>query len=176
MAAELQLIVDPAPSQGSHDHGWMKASATFMPGADGCVQKLANEPPFEQGYQLARWLRAQLQIEDREAFEPEKLLADEGVKVEEYDLDSAEIDAIACWGAIDPLILLNRNEKARAATPNGRRSTLAHEICHLLIDRTRALPVAEVLGGEVDDESEKRANAFAAELLTTLGGYSGAVH
>ena len=29
MAAELQLIVDPAPSQGSHDHGWMKASLLF---------------------------------------------------------------------------------------------------------------------------------------------------
>lgn len=157
--AEIILRLQQAPLTGK------QSFATFMPGADGCVQKLANEPPFEQGYQLARWLRAQLQIEDREAFEPEKLLADEGVKVEEYDLDSAEIDAIACWGAIDPLILLNRNEKARAATPNGRRSTLAHEICHLLIDRTRALPVAEVLGGEVDDESEKRANAFAAELL-----------
>ena len=39
----------------------------------------------------SHWLRAQLQIEDREAFEPEKLLADEGVKVEEYDLDSAEM-------------------------------------------------------------------------------------
>jgi len=80
-------------------------------------------------------------------------------------LESGAVDAIACWGSIDPLILLNRNEQARAASKHGRRSTLAHELCHLLVDRTRALPVAEVLGGEVDSESEKRANAFAAEAL-----------
>lgn len=42
---------------------------------------------------------------------------------------------------------------------------VAHKLCHLLVDRRRALPVAEVLGGEIDSKSEKRANAFAAEML-----------
>ncbi|PMR73058.1 ImmA/IrrE family metallo-endopeptidase [Billgrantia endophytica] len=129
------------------------------------LQQLENEPPFEQGYQLARWLREQLNLQNDERFDPEALLVEEGVAIDKLLLESTKIDAIACWGTIDPLILLNMNEDARVATANGRRSTLAHEICHLLIDRNRALPVAEVLGGEVDSESEKRANAFAAELL-----------
>jgi Zn-dependent peptidase ImmA (M78 family) len=47
----------------------------------------------------------------------------------------------------------------------GRRATLAHEICHLLIDRQVGLPFAEVLGGRVRDDIEQRAGAFAAELL-----------
>lgn len=55
--------------------------------------------------------------------------------------------------------------RSRAWTNNGRRSALAHEICHLLIDRPHALPVAEVLGGQVPRWAEQRANAFAAELL-----------
>lgn len=139
--------------------------SALLQDAEARLEELLCEPPFEQGYQLARWLRAQLGIQDGQAFDPQALLAAEGVTIDEYDLESADIDAIACWGAIDPLILLNRNANARSARANGRRATLAHEICHLLIDRTRALPVAEVLGGEVDDESEKRANAFAAELL-----------
>lgn len=137
----------------------------LLDGARACLRQSIDQPPFEQGYQLARWLREQLGQREREAFDPESLLRREGVSIEECELETPRIDAIACWGDIDPLILLNRHAQARAATDNGRRSTLAHELCHLLIDRTRALPVAEVLGGEVDSESEKRANAFAAELL-----------
>lgn len=139
--------------------------SAFIPGASTKLQEFAALQPFEQGYQLARWLREKLNLQSHEAFDPESLLSNEGVAIEGLCLESAKIDAIACWGCIDPLILLNLNEKAKAATANGRRSTLAHEVCHLLVDRTRALPVAEVLGGEVDNESEKRANAFAAELL-----------
>lgn len=47
----------------------------------------------------------------------------------------------------------------------GRRATLAHEICHLLVDRKDALPLVDVFGGQVDEEVEKRARAFVAELL-----------
>lgn len=126
---------------------------------------LEQHPPFEQGYRLARWLRHHLGLSSAMRFEPEHLLKTEGVQIEEADLGSSQIDAIACWGSVDPLILLNSHPDARASNEHGRRSTLAHELCHLLVDRRRALPVAEVLGGEMDSESEKRANAFAAEVL-----------
>lgn len=148
-----------APSTGKQPF------ARLMKGADEILELLRCEPPFVQGYQLARWLRTQLQEQDSRAFDPEKLLMAEGVSVENFPLSSEHIDAIACWGTIDPLILINNEEGVPASNPNRRRTTLAHEICHLLVDRTRALPAAEVLGGEMDSESEKRANAFAAELL-----------
>ena len=48
---------------------------------------------------------------------------------------------------------------------HGETTTLAHEICHLLLDRDGALPVAEVLNGNSPERLEKRARAFAAELL-----------
>ena len=47
----------------------------------------------------------------------------------------------------------------------GARFTLAHELCHLLLDTKGSLPVAEVLGGSVPNAPEERANAFAAEFL-----------
>ena len=45
------------------------------------------------------------------------------------------------------------------------RATFAHEIAHLLLDRTTALPLAEVLGGRPVGNTEERARAFAAQLL-----------
>lgn len=157
--AQVMQRLQQAPASGKQPF------ATLIAGASDRLQQLTDSPPFEQGYQLARWLREQLRLKTSEVFDPEELLTAEGVTIDELQLESAKIDAIACWGSIDPLILLNRNEQARAAKKHGRRSTLSHEICHLLIDRMRALPMAEVLGGEVDSESEKRANAFAAEIL-----------
>lgn len=65
------------------------------------------------------------------------------------------------------------NERVRYNTtlsddpnPYGRRATLAHEIAHLLVDRSGSLPLAEVLGGaRTPSRAESRAGAFAAELL-----------
>jgi len=63
------------------------------------------------------------------------------------------LEAIAAWGPRHgPVILLNQaanqqTEQVKPANLYRERSTLAHEICHLLIDRERALPVSEVLGG-----------------------------
>ncbi|MCQ4327655.1 hypothetical protein CXK94_05945 [Stutzerimonas stutzeri] len=157
--AEIMQRLQQAPALGKQPFARLAAEANAK------IEQLTGSPPFEQGYQLARWLREQLHMVPSAPFEPETVLEQEGVSIEELKLESGAVDAIACWGSIDPLILLNRNEQARAASKHGRRSTLAHELCHLLVDRTRALPVAEVLGGEVDSESEKRANAFAAEAL-----------
>ncbi|RDB42147.1 ImmA/IrrE family metallo-endopeptidase [Halomonas sp. DQ26W] len=157
--AQVIQRLQQAPSTGKQPF------SAFIDGASLQLQQMEDEPPFEQGYQLARWLREQLKLKDDKRFDPELLLVKENVAMDKIFLESAKIDAIACWGTIDPLILLNKNEEARVAKSYSQRSTLAHEVCHLLIDRDRALPVAEVLGGEVDSESEKRANAFAAELL-----------
>lgn len=120
---------------------------------------------FEQGYQLADWLRETLGILPADPVFPEALLEDWGIPITQFDIP-APIDAAAVWGARrGPGILLNRNNSSRASTDNGYRTTLAHEICHLLVDRQRALPVVEVLGGQVARRAEQRANAFAAELL-----------
>jgi hypothetical protein len=124
-----------------------------------------GEPGFQQGYALANWLRAQLNMTPDALAEPAQLLADWGVALQPVDIN-AEIDAVAVWGQRHgPAVLPNLSNKSRASKRNGYRSTLAHEICHLLVDRHRALPAAEVLGGQSPKLAEQRANAFAAEFL-----------
>lgn len=125
-------------------------------------------PPFEQGYGIAQWLRETLPVENGVRVDPEALLAAWGVPVWELMLgeEGGHIDALAAWGpSHGPAILLNTSPEARPAHPHGRRTTLAHEICHLLVDRDGALPMAEVLGGAAPRQPEQRARAFAAELL-----------
>lgn len=125
----------------------------------------ADLTPYEQAYALADWLRSVLDLSPDEPVFPERLLGKWGITMEEIDIP-APIDAAAVWGhRRGPCILLNRSEYSRAASENGYRTTLAHEICHLLVDRERALPVVEVLGGQLSRRVEQRANAFAAEIL-----------
>lgn len=119
---------------------------------------------YEQGYALVHWLREELTLTDG-AVDPEALLLGWGVMIVEKEFDP-QLDALAVWGQRHgPGIILNSHAESRAASINGRRTTLAHELCHLLIDRSRSLPIAEVLGGQAPRLAEQRANAFAAELL-----------
>lgn len=141
------------------------------PGLDQISEKLLSEfkeigKPHDQGHWAAQWLRRELNCGAAGRLEPEKLLGEWGVPIRERELADSPIHAVACWGPRHgPAIILNTHEASTASHPNGRRTTLAHEICHLLIDRSEALPVAEVLNGATPERLEKRARAFAAELL-----------
>jgi hypothetical protein len=127
-------------------------------------EEIAAHKPFEQGYQLANWLREHLNCTHR--FEPEFVLRDWNVVMETVAIDYSALDAVACWGTRHgPAIVLNKGHGTTPCTEHGRRSTLAHEIGHLLMDRHSSLPLAEVLGGATPSWVEQRARAFAAELL-----------
>jgi len=119
---------------------------------------------YQQGYELARRLRTVCACTTGPV-DIEALMRELGVTLKEIQLPEATgVDAIAAWGPNHgPAILLNR--AARPGTPFGYRATLAHELCHLLCDRATALPLVEVLGGQVPKHPEQRANAFAAEFL-----------
>jgi Zn-dependent peptidase ImmA (M78 family) len=122
--------------------------------------------PFAQGYKLAGWLRAIPGISTAEGrVDPDNLLASLGVEVSEADLGWPEIDAVACWSSDHGPAVRYNSVGRHAQGESGRRTTLAHELCHLLVDRGAAMPLAEVLGGRTPIIPEKRANAFAAELL-----------
>jgi Zn-dependent peptidase ImmA (M78 family) len=120
--------------------------------------------PFDQGYQLAIWLREKL-ARPVDSIEPEDVLRSWGVTISDLQIATDAVDAVCCWGPRHgPTIFLNPNGK-HLSSRHGRRSTLAHEICHLLLDRQKALPLAEVLGGRMLNSIESRARAFAAEFL-----------
>jgi hypothetical protein len=121
---------------------------------------------FVQGYRAATWLRTiPGVVGDLGRVEPERLLTQLRIGIDEVDLNWPGIEAVACWSALHgPAILLNLAGRHVQGT-EGRRATLAHELCHLLVDRRRLLPLAEVLGGQTPSYAEQRANAFAAEFL-----------
>lgn len=120
--------------------------------------------PADQGYFLAWMLREHIEKKSGRV-EPDKILRQWGVSIQKLEIQGIGLDAIAVWGPKHtPTIFLN-SAGPRSQQEKGRRSTLAHEMCHILVDLDGALPVAEVLGGNVPRAIEKRANAFAAEFL-----------
>jgi Zn-dependent peptidase ImmA (M78 family) len=120
--------------------------------------------PYQQGHALANWLRQSV-ADSTGRVEPEGLLSQWSVVVDKVDFDTRAIDAVAFWAhGRRPNILWNDSEKHRE-NEGARRATLAHEICHLLVDRPEGLPLSAVALGAMDRKLEQRANAFAAEFL-----------
>ncbi|CAB5646689.1 ImmA/IrrE family metallo-endopeptidase [Pseudomonas asiatica] len=123
-----------------------------------------GERPFIGGYAAALWLRGKLGVEQDEIFDPRYWLEAWGVVLEYIEADQ-ELEALAFWGRKHgPAILINKNGVINSKS-SGNRTTLAHEICHLLLDRKGSLPFADAIGGNTPEWVEKRARAFAAELL-----------
>lgn len=123
-------------------------------------------PDFVQGYELARWARANLGDDDPfAAVDPERILRDLGVELVDVDLDTPDIDAVAVFGPNHgPAVFINSSGQ-HAQGANGRRATLAHELCHFLRDRDGALPFAEAMSPDAPVGPERRARAFQAEFL-----------
>lgn len=126
----------------------------------------ADGRPYNQGYRLANWLRDKPGVAKTDGrVDVDSLILSLGVHVGEVDLANNLLDALACWGPRHgPAVWINRNEK-HGKVEGARRSTLAHELCHLLVDREGALPLADVINGNAPRWVEQRADAFAAELL-----------
>jgi Zn-dependent peptidase ImmA (M78 family) len=123
-----------------------------------------EDAPAMQGYFLATMLREYLGNADGRV-EPDIVLRAWGVVIKNVELTECGLDAIAVWSARHAPTILRNTAGPRSQHPTGLRSTLAHEMCHILVDLDGALPVADVLGGDVPRIIEKRANAFAAEFL-----------
>ena len=119
---------------------------------------------FFTGYAVAEWVRNHWRLDRPVYLDIERLVQKTlGVSVLEQPLGTPLIDALAVWSGTPACIVLNSQREH----PNTERTrmTLAHELAHLLLDRNSGLPFCEVLGGAVDGFTERRANAFAAELL-----------
>ncbi len=149
-----------------------KLPRTVSDAADTLARKARTEltesaRAYDEGYAAALWLRSELNIGDDERVEPEKLLVAWGIPVQDIVLSehASSIDAVSVWGPRHgPCVLINPNGRF-AETGSGRRTTCAHELCHVLLDRDRALPLAEVAGGRSPVRVEMRARAFAVEFL-----------
>lgn len=122
--------------------------------------------PYEEGYDLAEQF-----LEERDlpgsasAVDVRALLATLGIAVKERSLRTSTIRGVAVAGPnYGPAIIVNRSSPYNQ-NEAGRRFTLAHELCHILFDRSRARRIAHTSGPWAAPGVEKRANAFAAMLL-----------
>jgi|APAra7269096714_1048519.scaffolds.fasta_scaffold00985_13 Zn-dependent peptidase ImmA (M78 family) len=128
------------------------------------LKQEAKSSAFLDGYQAAEVVRDKAPTSRGRFFDVQAVLSVLKVQVREVSFGSDGISAIAVWGSRGPCVLLNAERPHADAAPR-TRMTLAHELGHLVMDRTGGLPFCEVLGGAVDDFMERRAFAFAAELL-----------
>ena len=89
-----------------------------------------------------------------------------GIEVQETELDTDSIRGAAIAGAgFSPRIVVNQTHYFNQ-NESGMRFTIAHELCHVLFDRTRARRLAHASSGRWAAQGiEQRANAFAAYLL-----------
>lgn len=143
--------------------------------AEDALARFEFKEPFHQGRYLAIWLREKLGLaSEGSCIDLEQLLEHWGVFCGKFETAS-NIEAVSVWGdKYGPGVLVNsvgmrsRDTTNTGAQNFGARATLAHEVCHLLIDRGTTLSVLEVCGGATPKIVEQRANAFAAELLLPM--------
>jgi Zn-dependent peptidase ImmA (M78 family) len=136
--------------------------------------ELRGQQPFAQGVALARFARDALglSLHDRAELLP-KFFYKNKIYVEFKDLSLANLDAIAIWGrSHGPGILLNTSSRwlggalrQDMASKGRARVTIAHEMCHLLVDRGHALGVVDIRNGRIPLAVEQRAGAFAAAFM-----------
>jgi Zn-dependent peptidase ImmA (M78 family) len=126
-------------------------------------------PPWIQGYELAEQFFSYSDL--REALSEsvsvdiEKIIKDLNIRIDTIRLSDDGIRAVALAGkGMISSILLNLTNESNNWN-SGKRFTLAHELSHLLIDRSYGQKVAIASGPWAPHSIEKRANAFAAMLL-----------
>ncbi|MDE0499313.1 MAG: ImmA/IrrE family metallo-endopeptidase [Acidimicrobiaceae bacterium] len=139
---------------------------------DGLAHLVADEPidvmqpPWQQGYDLAEELLDEVGRDlMTSSASLSAWLADWRIRVNEVSLSDPELRAVAFVSDQHaPTIALNTSHRS-AADPRARRFTLAHELCHLLHDRSYGASLAIASGPWAPLAIEQRANAFAAWLL-----------
>jgi Zn-dependent peptidase ImmA (M78 family) len=122
--------------------------------------------PHEDGYRLAEeLLEAVNEPGDADFVDVRSICERLTIRVIEQPLATDTIRGVALAGeGFSPTILVNTTSIFNV-NDSGRRFTIAHELCHVLYDRSRARRVAHVSGPWVAPGIEKRANAFGAYLL-----------
>ena len=125
-------------------------------------------PPWAEGRYLAETLRRKLGLGKDPIRSMRDLVADAfpQIVVLYADFHDPRLAGLTFVDKVrGPTIVLNLGGKNQ--NPCVRRFSLAHELCHVLVDQPRREPLATISGfwSEPALEREQRANAFACRLL-----------
>lgn len=141
-------------------------------GSDGRLNELRESldlsdavAPWEAGNLLAQDVIDSLRLAPSPTVDIDGVLAELSISTDVMSLEDRSIRAISIAGPYhQPSIFVNDNFRHGSASWI-RRFTLAHELCHLLIDRDEGRRIAVASGPWAPLAIEQRANAFAAALL-----------
>jgi Zn-dependent peptidase ImmA (M78 family) len=119
---------------------------------------------WEQGYDLAESLHDVLNLTG-DWVDVRSIIRSLGIHELRRELDDTGIRACSIVGPQHkPSIVVNRSSRYSRSSA-GTRFTIAHELCHLLYDRSHGKKLAIASGPWAPLSIEKRANAFAAMFL-----------
>ncbi|MFI2665579.1 ImmA/IrrE family metallo-endopeptidase [Micromonospora carbonacea] len=125
--------------------------------------------PWEQGYDMAEALHGALDLDLSNGWvDVEQLVGQLGIAVLERRLDDPKIRACCLVGQHHIPTIIHNASSSFFKSANARRFNLAHELCHLLHDRSSAQKLAIASGPWAPRSLEQRANAFAAMFLMPL--------
>jgi Zn-dependent peptidase ImmA (M78 family) len=153
-----------------------KLAQLYAPGAENSeLQGLVTservgfdgQPAWDAGYSLAERVieRFSIRQQPADSVDISAILTELGIRQEKIQLTDTHVRGVAIAGPYhQPSILVNSSD-SHNATPPGERFTYAHELCHILFDRTYGKKLAMVSDTWAPRQVEKRANAFAAMLL-----------
>jgi len=122
---------------------------------------------WNQGYQLAEEVLQALSLPKQadNIVSIHSVLQRLSIRWHETTFEDSTIRAIAAASPKHhPAVLINKNSEMNRHN-HGQRFTLAHELCHILFDRSRGQKLTIASGPWAPPDIEKRANAFAAMFL-----------
>jgi Zn-dependent peptidase ImmA (M78 family) len=134
-------------------------------------ENFAHFRAHEQGEAAANFVRQHLGFSSNTYVDIFDVVETLGAGLYEEDVEPNTLDALAVWGGkFGPAVLLNSNSRRATKRVNVRRNwaarvTLAHELCHLLLDRGHALGAVDVLNSKMPRAVESRAKSFAGQFL-----------
>lgn len=127
--------------------------------------------PFGQGEALATFVRQWLKLGPSESADVFGIAHELGIELRFDAVEPNTFDGLAIAGPkYGPGAFINSNgrrirDHAALDADPGARITLAHELCHLLVDRSHPLSAVEVLRSRMPGAIEARAKSFAGEFL-----------
>ena len=129
------------------------------------VAEISQLSPGEQGSRLGERACELLGGDGADWVDVESVVNRLGIAVSEIGLSDVDVRAVSVFGPTQrPHVF--RNARTRwGQSPAVNRFTLAHELCHLLLDREYGNELAIATGPWAPLAIEQRANAFAAAFL-----------
>lgn len=125
------------------------------------------------GYSRAREVRARLGNEREPLADLRRVIEEQfEIAVRVVPLGSTRVTALSVRARGAAAIVLSASDPERARNPLLARVHLAHELCHVLFDRSEGgiQIVIDVVADRQAHLAEQRARAFAAELLLPKAG------